>query len=215
MLMLDALVATPLNAPISLPYIPPETPCIAADGGIHTALDLQLNCVALVGDMDSIQNEAYIASLKIPQYRYPRDKDHTDTELALSYALKTYGKKIGLIGGSGGRLDHFFSLFLQFQSSKRPVVWITDASCMLFCVGTFTFTAPLETQISIFNCTFQSATFSTEGLHWPFQELAASTMSLSNRTITSHVSIISDSAYYIVFDEMNFHAIEILTHSYA
>jgi thiamine pyrophosphokinase len=57
--------------------------------------------------------------------RYQRDKDFTDTELALD-ALRELGAKfIRLIGGGGGRLDHLLAVRELFERPFFPVTWHT------------------------------------------------------------------------------------------
>lgn len=214
MLDVDVIVTLPLHAPAAVPYLRPETPCIAADAGIHTAFDLQLNCDAIIGDMDSVHDAILLESLGIPVYRYPTEKDSSDTELALSHAYKIYGERIALVGGNGGRIDHLFSIFSQFNKKVRPLFWITDASCVVFCRDRFSFSAPVGTMLSVFSHLFQPAKCTTQGLRWPFTKLSTTMVSLSNKTIAPSVSIASTSAYFVIFDEALISDINIIEHVY-
>ena len=81
---------------------------IAADAGLHHAIDLGLRVTAVVGDMDSVDH-ALLAGAEIngvDVIRSPRDKDLTDTELALRNAAERGATHIVVVSGGGGRLDH-------------------------------------------------------------------------------------------------------------
>jgi thiamine pyrophosphokinase len=86
----------------------PDDLIICADGGSRHALALGLTPDALIGDLDSITEEelARIAGSKTSVVRLQRDKDETDLELALNYALEHDPAFIVIVGALGGRLDH-------------------------------------------------------------------------------------------------------------
>lgn len=80
---------------------------IAADSGYDNACALGVAPTILVGDMDSIKGK------KLPDgvetHRLPTEKDVTDTQFATELALERGAKKITVIGGLSGRLDHTLS----------------------------------------------------------------------------------------------------------
>ncbi len=80
---------------------------IAADGGARYALALGLRPHVVVGDLDSlpakIQTDLQETGTRI--LRYPRDKNETDLELALSFALEQRCSHILVLAALGGRLD--------------------------------------------------------------------------------------------------------------
>ena len=82
---------------------------IAADGGLRWAQKLEVQVDVVVGDMDSVDAaalaEAEAGGAEI--VRHDPDKDATDLELALRLACDRGASSIKLIGGHGGRLDHF------------------------------------------------------------------------------------------------------------
>ena len=82
---------------------------IAADGGLLWAQKLGVQVDAVVGDMDSVEGaalaEAEAGGAEI--VKHDPDKDATDLELALRLACERGASSITLIGGHGGRLDHF------------------------------------------------------------------------------------------------------------
>lgn len=95
---------------------------IAVDGGAAHCLRLKLHPDVLIGDLDSVdasQVEALAASGTQIQ-KYPADKDETDLELAIQYALERGAQELILFGGLGGRLDHTLgNLALLFHPMLR------------------------------------------------------------------------------------------------
>ncbi len=81
---------------------------IAVDGGIRHLRESNLIPDILIGDLDSVseQDLAWCKNLQIEIHQYPKEKDQTDFELALDYALKKNGDKIIVFGALGGRIDH-------------------------------------------------------------------------------------------------------------
>ncbi|MCP4141962.1 MAG: thiamine diphosphokinase [Chloroflexi bacterium] len=81
---------------------------IAADGGTRHALALGLIPSVVIGDLDSLDavNRRVLEENQVEIIKYPKDKDETDLELALNYAVNAGYKKIRLVAALGGRLDH-------------------------------------------------------------------------------------------------------------
>lgn len=80
---------------------------IAADGGNLHAETLGLQLHAVIGDLDSISAERLetLSAQDILIQRSPPEKDETDLELALLYALQQGVEKIVVLGALGGRVD--------------------------------------------------------------------------------------------------------------
>jgi thiamine pyrophosphokinase len=91
---------------------------IAADGGLAHARTLGLAVDLVVGDMDSVSAEdlraAKAAGARVE--RHPQAKDKTDLELALDTAVTGGAGRVLVIGGGGGRLDHFLANALVLAS---------------------------------------------------------------------------------------------------
>lgn len=82
---------------------------IAADCGALSALSMRITPKVVVGDFDSLDAQT-IKSLKKQHVRFIQtspEKDETDTQLAINYAIEQGAAKISLIGGiEGDRVDH-------------------------------------------------------------------------------------------------------------
>ena len=92
---------------------------ICCDAGYRLAQRLGVRPDLLLGDFDS-----YTGALPedIPVQRYIRDKDDTDTVIAVRYALEHGYDSILLVAATGGRLDHLLGnlQILAFISEKAP-----------------------------------------------------------------------------------------------
>lgn len=84
---------------------------IAADSGIDKAHVLGLHIDLCVGDFDSVSDagleKAVDAGARVE--RHPSAKDATDLELALDAAVARRPRRIHVLGGDGGRLDHLLA----------------------------------------------------------------------------------------------------------
>lgn len=96
---------------------------IAADGGLRWAQKLGVHVDVVVGDMDSVDGdalaEAEAGGAEI--VRHDPDKDATDLGLALQLACERGASSVTLIGGHGGRLDHFLGNIALLASLPKGV----------------------------------------------------------------------------------------------
>lgn len=91
-----------------LALIPGGASIVAADRGADHALSLGLRVDVAVGDFDSI-SPVGLAELErsgTSVERHPVAKDASDLELAFDAALLLRPRRILVVGGAGGRLDH-------------------------------------------------------------------------------------------------------------
>lgn len=81
---------------------------VATDGALDHATDCGINVHTLIGDLDSLADSTHLEE-RFPNLeilRYPEDKDWTDLELAIDWALKQSPTSILVYGAAGGRIDH-------------------------------------------------------------------------------------------------------------
>jgi len=97
--------------PAHLDPVAREAFVIAADSGIERAAALGLRVDLAVGDFDSVDAAALeqVAAAGAEVERHPEAKDATDLELALDAALRRSPQRVLVVGGHGGRLDHFLA----------------------------------------------------------------------------------------------------------
>jgi thiamine pyrophosphokinase len=93
---------------------------IAADSGLHHALAMGQRVDLLIGDLDSVSADALAAAeaAGVEVERHPVGKDRTDLELALDRALETGTSRVVVLGGHGGRIDHFVANTLLLAAPR-------------------------------------------------------------------------------------------------
>lgn len=97
---------------------------IAADSGLHLAVDWGFPVDHVVGDMDSV-NPALLEQARArgaTVSTHPRAKEQTDLELALDAAQQLGATKITVVGGAGGRLDHLFGTAYVLTAQRFSTV---------------------------------------------------------------------------------------------
>lgn len=144
---------------------------VAADSGADYCAAAGVTPDYAVGDMDSLENEAFLASLPPDQVeRHSEEKDFTDTELALNHLYARGVNPIALIGGGGGRPDHFLGLYALFFRERTPDLWVTHNSIFVPVDGDAEFAVRPGERLSFFplapRCRMRS-----HGLRWPLGAL--------------------------------------------
>jgi thiamine pyrophosphokinase len=100
--------------------VPGGVRVVAADGGLEHAQALGLLVDVVVGDLDSASAAAVEAAREAGARieRHPEEKDATDLELALGAALSFSPRRVLVVGGDGGRLDHLLAAVLALASPR-------------------------------------------------------------------------------------------------
>jgi thiamine pyrophosphokinase len=80
---------------------------IAADGGTHNALSIEVRPHVIIGDMDSfdLKDRGWLEKTGAKFIVYPDHKDLTDLELAIRYAVTHGTDEIVILSALGGRWD--------------------------------------------------------------------------------------------------------------
>ncbi|MCL2793221.1 MAG: thiamine diphosphokinase [Spirochaetaceae bacterium] len=163
---------------------------VAADSGLNLAKKFNIKPDFILGDMDSLENADNILK-KYPKesvFRYEKDKDFTDTELALSFLKEKGCDKIIIIGGWGGRTDHFLGIFYLFFREIRPDIWILKEEIAWNVEGKFLLNTTMGEVISLFplstkGCRMKSSGFKWEldSLDWKVGDAGISNVALGNK----------------------------------
>lgn len=104
---------------------------IGVDNGATYLMEENVNPDAIFGDFDSLSNED-LAELKrkVPNvYIFPPEKDYTDLELALEWAISQQPEKIFIHCVTGKRIDHEYgsiSLLIKYKHVQIPIFIIDD-----------------------------------------------------------------------------------------
>ncbi len=99
-----------------------DGPFIGVDRGAYVLAAEGRHMVAAVGDFDSV-DVAELGTIKEYCAEFillPREKDETDSESAINYALNTY-EHIILYGATNGRCDHFLANIMLLDRYKGRV----------------------------------------------------------------------------------------------
>ena len=97
---------------------------ISSDGGARHLRMLNISPHVMIGDFDSINQEdlSFFKKKEIKILNFPLKKNHTDTELCVSYALEKKASDITLLGVTGSRLDHTLAnIFLLKKLAKLNI----------------------------------------------------------------------------------------------
>ena len=81
---------------------------VATDGALDHANENAIEVNTLIGDLDSLVDSTQLED-RFPDMeilRHPMDKDWTDLELAIDWALEQSPMRIAVFGATGGRIDH-------------------------------------------------------------------------------------------------------------
>ncbi|MFP7296087.1 thiamine diphosphokinase [Neobacillus niacini] len=84
---------------------------IGVDRGVYSLIKMNIIPKIAFGDFDSVSDDEYAVIEEHVRYmkKYKPEKNETDMELALNWAIKQNPDFIRVFGASGGRLDHFLA----------------------------------------------------------------------------------------------------------
>ena len=113
-------------------WLRPEDTLIAADGGLRHVSALGLIPHLVIGDLDSADPiemaVAEVAGCRVS--RFPAEKDETDLELAINYALAEKFPVVRIAAALGGRLDQTLgNLMLLARPDLRGLDVRLDDGC--------------------------------------------------------------------------------------
>ena len=192
--------------------IQPGDLLIAADGGALNCHRLGLVPQVVIGDLDSISaaQHSQLASQNTQFIIYPPDKDQTDLELALAYAVEQGMTDILLLGLLGGRLDQTLANLLLLSRPTWAAAHLVvadglDTATLLRSHQVLTILGKPGDTVSLIPLTLQVCGVCTEGLRWPLQSADlefGSTWSISNEIISSDVRVIIGDGQLLVVHRM-------------
>lgn len=89
-------------------YIEVADLIVCCDSGMEHTKKLNIVPNYIVGDFDSVSSDTlkYYDALNVPTYKFPTEKDETDTQLGIDVAVREKATDIVIIGGIGSRFDH-------------------------------------------------------------------------------------------------------------
>ncbi|MBN1264239.1 MAG: thiamine diphosphokinase [Anaerolineales bacterium] len=172
---------------------------LAADGGARHCRAYNIQPDALIGDFDSLP-ASILQEYKdegIPIHRYPTNKDYTDLELTLQFALSLHPREILILGGLGGRWDQSIAnLLLSTSPTCADVtVRLIDQSQEVVVLRSgegYTLHAQSGDTVSLIPIGGDALHVSTSGLRYPLTDETlhfGATRGISNEMLTPSAEI--------------------------
>ena len=145
---------------------------VAADSGLLLARSFGLRPDYIVGDMDLLADAAVLKEYEPSRIiRYPHEKDYTDTELSLEFARQKGCDELIIVGGGGGRMDHFLALYSLFHREAPPAAWLTGSDEILYIASRHELRGCAGRAISLFPVGKAPVRMRSRGLKWPLDGL--------------------------------------------
>ncbi|MEX0667451.1 MAG: thiamine diphosphokinase [Acidimicrobiia bacterium] len=166
---------------------------IAADSGFDQAKRLGVDVDLLVGDLDSISAEGLELAGKIEQH--PTDKDFTDLAIALDAALKRKPSRVIVVGGAGGRIDHFLAnaaLLASPEYAALTLTWLPGHAVINVVRNRIELSGSPGDLVSLLPYGGPVLGVTTDGLRWPLNGavLAPGTsLGVSNQMVDTRASV--------------------------
>lgn len=165
---------------------------LAVDRGLDSCLACGRLPNKLIGDGDSANTVLWQEAIEsgVPVYKFQREKDATDFQLALDIFIReSTNKSLFLSGAFGGRFDHLWSVVISFlnRSSKyQPLGMADEKEGMIFLKNEskakiFFKKKPLA--VSLISFSKQCEGVFIEGVKWPLSNMSleyANPYSISN-----------------------------------
>jgi thiamine pyrophosphokinase len=172
---------------------------IAADGGLSILDSMKITPDCIIGDMDSIPAELASSYSTVKQISFQTDKDKTDSELALEYALDMAPSHIHLFAVTGSCFDHALAntaLLVKYRKKGVPIVIHTANATLQLVSGMTSFKTEPHIQFSLFPLT-ECNGIELEGARWNFHAGTVGPMdySVRNETTGSQLQVDTGSGF--------------------
>jgi thiamine pyrophosphokinase len=172
---------------------------VAADGGANALHALGLAFHAVIGDFDSVADDAApgVERISMP------DQNFTDLDKALDHVVGLGYEHVVMMGVTGGRLDHSFAAVEMLVKYGRKVSLrlIDDIGCATLVGDEITLRTKAGQTVSLLPIGVVQAV-TTEGLKWPLkgETLAAGVRDgISNVAVGDSVTIRASGGSLVVY----------------
>jgi len=170
---------------------------ICADGGTQHALALGLRPHLVIGDMDSLTQEAWeqLEEEQIPIDLHPRDKNETDLELALNAALGRQPSSILIVAALGRRLDQTLgniSLLSDARLAALDIRLDDGVEEVFLCRAQVEIAGDKGDILSLIPWNSPAHDIRTNGLKWPLNDetlYPEKTRGISNEMLGGHATV--------------------------
>ena len=148
---------------------------ISVDGGAEHLRKMNITPNILIGDFDSANSEDlnYFIGQGIDTYKFPIEKDMTDSELAIERAVEAGADELLLIGATGSRIDHSFANVLLLKKCLDfgiKACIIDDNNQIYMFNSTFTLQKQDGYKLSLIPISEKVTGVTTEGLKYKLED---------------------------------------------
>lgn len=170
---------------------------IAADRGAEYCLQAGVRPDFVVGDMDSLSRAALgrVQSSGVTLVRHSREKDETDTELALDLAIDQGAVEVEMLACTGNRFDHTLANIHLLRAARRRGVeaWILSESFKIFLVDSCARLDGMEgATLSLLPLSLEVKGIQLTGFRWDLSDASmevGSPCGVSNRVVSPEAVI--------------------------
>lgn len=170
---------------------------IGADGGARLIMTLGLLPNFVIGDLDSLtEDDLYdLGSADVRVDQYPANKDETDLELAIQYALQLSPSSIIIVAALGGRMDQTLgniSLLTDLLMSNIDIRLDDGVEEIFFCRDQAQVHGKNTDIVSLIPWNGDVSGIVTTGLKWPLRSetlFSYKTRGLSNEMINETATV--------------------------
>lgn len=161
-------------------YNQPTIIWLGVDGGAKWLLENDIVPDHALGDFDSLTAaELEMVRAKVATVeQFPAEKDQTDTELGLTWAIDQGADVIRIFGTSGGRIDHLLANLMmltkpQFREAIEKVELIDRYNFLkMYAPGTHTITKIQDMQYVAFTTMGNVDGLTLKGFKYPLTDAA-------------------------------------------
>nr|WP_263328034.1 thiamine diphosphokinase [Neobacillus sp. Marseille-Q6967] len=171
---------------------------VGVDRGVFILLEKNIRPFMAFGDFDSVTAaELQVIERQVEQMnRFKPEKDETDMELALNWAIQQDAEEIRIFGATGGRIDHTFAniqlLFKPLLEGNKVDISLIDQQNSLFLRGPGSYQiekSPEKKYISFIPQTLSVEDLTLNGFKYPLNNRhinIGSTLCISNELISDY-----------------------------
>ncbi|MGL5977718.1 MAG: thiamine diphosphokinase [Erysipelotrichaceae bacterium] len=141
---------------------------IGVDGGVAYLLDHNIEMMLAVGDFDSLPHRYHEQLEQLTCQRLQHEKNETDTQVALSYALEQGYDEIIIYGGLGGRIDHELANLSLLVHHDANIVLMNETNRIQKLMPGVHQVKPLMKYLSLLPLV--ESVVSLEGVKYPLQQ---------------------------------------------
>lgn len=179
---------------------------ISVDGGARHLRKMGIIPNILIGDFDSTYSEdlKYFIDKEVETYKFPVDKDMTDSELAIEKAVEMGADELLLIGATGTRVDHSFANVLLLKKCLDIGIkaCIIDEHNQIYMFNsTFTLQKQDGYKLSLIPISEKVTGVTTNGLKYKLDNatmLLGTSWGISNEFIEDNITVTIDEGIMLV-----------------